>query len=59
MEKEDKKQLRKAKINKKRRDKREIGDYDEYRSKVKKKRDKRMEIEEEDNWEDWDRFYHS
>ena len=30
MEKEDKKNLRKTKINKKKRDKKEIYDYDEY-----------------------------
>tara|TARA_B100000497_G_scaffold106794_1_gene123907 strand:- start:1845 stop:2024 length:180 start_codon:yes stop_codon:yes gene_type:complete len=56
MEKEDKKHIRKTKIDKKKRDKYHTSDAMEHKAKVRSKRERQIGLEE-DEWEDWDRFY--
>jgi len=56
MEKEDKKYIRKTKIDKKKRDKYQTSDAMEHKAKVQNKRERQGEFEE-DEWQDWDRFY--
>lgn len=56
MEKEDKKYIRKTKIDKKKRDKYHTSDAMEHKARVQNKRERQIELEE-DEWEDWNRFY--
>ncbi len=56
MEKEDKKHIRKTKIDKKKRDKYNISDAMDHKAKVQSKRERQIDLQE-DEWEDWDRFY--
>ena len=56
MEKEDKKHIRKTKIDKKKRDKYHTSDAMEHKARVQNKRERQIELEE-DEWEDWNRFY--
>lgn len=56
MEKEDKKHIRKTKIDKKKKDKYHTSDAMEHKARVQNKRERQIELEE-DEWEDWNRFY--
>ena len=57
MDKEDKKIMRKAKIDKKKKDKYPTSDGMEHKAKVQSRRDRQVEEDEWEEWEDWNRFY--
>ena len=55
MEKEDKKYIRKTKIDKKKKDKYHTSDAMDHKAKVQSKRERQVEMEE-DEWENWNRW---